>query len=113
LSHLDEETYRQRMDFAIRMASTMMGHHARQRNAFRGKAALTFVHHLIDAVEGMLQQSPSAETRALRTGGRDLRPTENTKAPKASVKVPKTKARRSGSSNSTQEKKPRQSSQKR
>jgi AcrR family transcriptional regulator len=113
LSHLDEGTYRQRMDFAIRMASTMMGHHARQKNAFRGKAALTFVHHLIDAVEGMLQQSPSAETQALQTGGLDLKPTENAKAPKASVKLPKSKARHSGTSNSTKERKPRQSRPKR
>ena len=65
LNHLDDDTFRQRLDIAIRMGSTMMGHHARQPNAFRGKAALKFVNQLIDAIEGMFTIKPSSDTESI------------------------------------------------
>lgn len=66
LTHLDEIAYRQRMDLATRMTSAAIGHHARQKNAFRGPEAELFVSDLIDALEGLLGAPVSSETRALR-----------------------------------------------
>jgi hypothetical protein len=43
----------------------MMGHHARQPNAFRGKTALKFVNQLIDAIEGMFTIKPSSDTESV------------------------------------------------
>lgn len=64
LPHLDEATYRQRMEFAVRMTSATMGHHARQKNAFKGTAADLFVSQLIDALDGLLSAPVSRETKA-------------------------------------------------
>ncbi|MDA0977757.1 MAG: helix-turn-helix domain containing protein [Proteobacteria bacterium] len=65
LTHLNEPAYRQRMDSAIRLASISMGHHARQRNAFRGQRGDYFVSSLIDALVGLLSAPVSAETAAV------------------------------------------------
>lgn len=65
LPHLDESTYLQRMDIAIRLCSTTMGHHARQKQAFRGAHAEYFLSGLLDALEGLLNAPVSKETQAL------------------------------------------------
>jgi AcrR family transcriptional regulator len=65
LPHLDEETYRQRMEIAVRTGSALMGYHARQKHTFRGKSADFFVNNLIDAMEGLLNAPVSDATRAL------------------------------------------------
>jgi AcrR family transcriptional regulator len=65
LTHLEEPTYRQRMEFAVRLSSVAMGHHARQKNAFRGKTAALFVSNLIDAIEGLLNAPASEESQAI------------------------------------------------
>ena len=66
LSHLDEPTYRQRMDFALRLCSAAMGNHARQQQAFRGASAERFVNSLIDALEGLLSAPVSQETNLFK-----------------------------------------------
>jgi AcrR family transcriptional regulator len=66
LSHLDEQNYRQRMDFAIRTTVIVMGHHSRQKNAFRGPDSELFLSNLIDALEGLLSAPVSSETKNLR-----------------------------------------------
>ena len=63
LPHLDESAYRQRMDLAVRMSSIAMGHHARQKDAFRGPKSDLFVSHLVDALEGLLSAPVSSTTR--------------------------------------------------
>ena len=65
LPHLDESTYHQRMDIAIRLGSTSMGHHARQKQAFRGSHAEYFLSGLLDALEGLLNAPVSKETQML------------------------------------------------
>ena len=65
LPHLDESTYHQRMDIAIRLCSTSMGHHARQKQAFRGSHAEYFLSGLLDALEGLLNAPVSKETQML------------------------------------------------
>ena len=66
LSHLDEQNYRQRMDIAIRTTAIVMGHHARQKSAFRGPDSELFLSNLIDALEGLLSAPVSSETKTLR-----------------------------------------------
>lgn len=65
LPHLDEKTYRQRMEITVRTISTLVGHHARQKSAYRGKAADFFVSNLIDAIEGILKAPISDGTRSI------------------------------------------------
>lgn len=65
LPHLDEKTYRQRMEIAVRTGSILLGHHARQKSASRGKSADFFISNLIDAIEGILRAPVSKETRSI------------------------------------------------
>jgi AcrR family transcriptional regulator len=65
LPHLDENTYLRRMDSAVRLTSISMGNHARQRNAFRGKAGDLFLCHLLDTIVGLLGAPISDETKAI------------------------------------------------
>jgi len=64
LPHLDELTYRRRMDLAVRMCSIAMGNHARQKSAFKEPEAGMFLSNLIDAMEGLLTAPVSEETKA-------------------------------------------------
>jgi len=66
LPHLDEETYRSRMEAAIMLCSASMYHQARQKNAFRGHQSDLFLHGLIDALVGLLSAPVSPETQALK-----------------------------------------------
>ncbi|MFT7222299.1 MAG: AcrR family transcriptional regulator [Candidatus Azotimanducaceae bacterium] len=63
LPHLNEATYRMRMDIAVRTTAIAMGHHARQKNAFRGIESERFLSHLVDAITGILSAPVSDETR--------------------------------------------------
>lgn len=65
LSHLDENTYRQRMESAVRLASVSMGNHARQKKAFKGTHAKLFLNNLIDTMAGVLSAPVSPETNAI------------------------------------------------
>ena len=74
LPHLDEQAYRQRMEFAIRMSSISMGNHARKKHAFRGLEAELFLSGLLDALEGLLGAPVSKETKAfIRSTGHSAR----------------------------------------
>ena len=66
LAELDEAAYRQRMELAVRLCAAATYQHARQRNAFRGKAAELFVSSLIDALTGLMSAPESKHTRELR-----------------------------------------------
>ncbi|MEM8767566.1 MAG: hypothetical protein AAGE43_08995 [Pseudomonadota bacterium] len=66
LTGLDEATYRQRMEFAVRLCAASIYQHAQQRSAFRGKKAELFISSLIDALAGLLSAPESTESRALR-----------------------------------------------
>jgi AcrR family transcriptional regulator len=66
LAHLDEQSYRQRMDIAIRTTAIVMGRHARQKSAFRGPQSELFLSNLIDALEGLLSAPVSNDTKTLR-----------------------------------------------
>lgn len=63
LSDLDNQAYRQRMEFAIRMISISIGNQGRKKQAFRGEQAELFLSSLLDALEGLLQAPVSKETR--------------------------------------------------
>ncbi len=65
LPQLDNESYRRRLDAAIRYVSVSVYGHAQQPNAFRGKTGELFYHHLIDTLVGLLLADESPETRAL------------------------------------------------
>ncbi len=65
LPHLDEETYRKRMEAAIMLCSASMYHQAKQKNAFRGQQSDLFLHNLVDALVGLLSAPVSRETKAL------------------------------------------------
>ncbi len=65
LQQLDPNTFQQRVESAVRLASISMGHHARQKNAFRGEEADLFVSNLLDAMVGVLSAPVSRETQAL------------------------------------------------
>jgi AcrR family transcriptional regulator len=65
LPHLDADTYRRRMEAAVRLCSASMYHQARQKNAFRGDQAELFLRHLIDALVGLLSAPVSEETLAV------------------------------------------------
>ncbi|MDP6825515.1 MAG: helix-turn-helix domain-containing protein [Pseudomonadales bacterium] len=66
LSHLDEATYRARMDLAVRMSSAAMGNHLRQKKLLKGQAADFFVNNLADALEGLLNAPVSPDTQSAR-----------------------------------------------
>lgn len=63
LPHLDQRSYRQRMEAAVRLCSASMFHQARQRNAFRGAQADFFYNGLLDALEGLLNAPVSSDTQ--------------------------------------------------
>lgn len=65
LPHLDEASYRRRMDSAIIFSATSMYRQARSKNAFRGPASDLFLEDLVDALEGLLSAPVSKETRQL------------------------------------------------
>ena len=65
LPHLDGVAYEQRMDSAVRLCSTSMGYHARQKYAFKGKKAEFFLSSLLDALEGLLKAPVTKETRGI------------------------------------------------
>ncbi len=65
LSHLDEQAYRQRMEFAVRLSSISMGNHAKKKQAFRGAEAELFLTSLLDALEGLLSAPVSKETESI------------------------------------------------
>lgn len=54
LPHLDDKTFRQRMDFSVRLCASAMSTQARVKNAFRGSQSNLFIEDLIDAVVGLL-----------------------------------------------------------
>ncbi len=54
LPQLNNRTFRQRMDFSVRLCASAMSSHAKKRNAFRGKQSDDFIESLIDAVVGLL-----------------------------------------------------------
>lgn len=66
LPHLDEQAFRQRLDFAFRLAAVSMAYQAKQKSAFRGPKADLFVSNLMDALEGLLTAPESATTMRLR-----------------------------------------------
>jgi hypothetical protein len=65
LPQLDNESYRRRLDAAIRYVSVSVYGHAQQPNAFRGKTGELFYHHLIDTLVGLLSAAESSDTKAL------------------------------------------------
>jgi AcrR family transcriptional regulator len=65
LPQLDNESYRRRLDAAIRYVSVSVYGHAQQPNAFRGKTGELFYHHLIDTLVGLLSAVESSDTKAL------------------------------------------------
>lgn len=65
LSHLDEETFQERLQSAVRLVSISMGHHAREKGAFRSAAADWFINNLLDAMVGLLSAPISKETEKL------------------------------------------------
>ena len=66
MPQLDEQAFRQRMDFAFRLVAVSMANQATQKNAFRGPAADLFVSSLIDALKGLLTAPESGTTKKLR-----------------------------------------------
>ena len=63
MPHLDETTYRARMDLAVRMGSAAVSNHMRQKKPMKGPAADFFINNLIDALEGLLAAKVSTETK--------------------------------------------------
>ena len=61
LPHLSEATWRQRLDFAVRLCSSAMYAQARVRTAFRGQQSSFFIQGLIDALVGLLSASEATE----------------------------------------------------
>ena len=59
LPHLDESTYRARMDLAVRMCSAAVSHHMREQKPMKGRTADFFVNNLIDSLEGLLSAKVS------------------------------------------------------
>jgi hypothetical protein len=64
LTHLDDATYRHRMDGVIRLVAISMGYYVRQKTAFRRSAADLFLNNLFDAMVGLLSAPISPETKA-------------------------------------------------
>lgn len=65
LAHLDEITFRNRMELAVRMCSAAMRSHARHKNAFKGREAELFISNLVDGLEGLLSAPVSKKTKLL------------------------------------------------
>lgn len=65
LRHLPEVLFRLRMDHALRFATLMLSHRAREGGTFRGKSARVFIHDLADTMAGLLAAPVSEETRAV------------------------------------------------
>ena len=66
LIHLDEPTYRARMELAVRMCSAALGNHLRKKQPLKGATADFFINNLIDSLEGLLAAPVSAVTRAVK-----------------------------------------------
>ena len=66
LIHLDEPTYRARMDLAVRMCSAALSNHLRQKQPLKGTTADFFINNLIDSLEGLLSAPMSKDTRRIR-----------------------------------------------
>lgn len=64
LPHINESTYRIRMDIAVRTTAIAKGQHARQKNAFRGVEPERFLNHRLDVITGILSETVSEETSA-------------------------------------------------
>ncbi len=60
LAHLSDETFRQRVEFAVRLSASAMYSRAREGKTFRGPKADFFVTGLIDALEGLLMAPESS-----------------------------------------------------
>lgn len=52
--HLSDDTFAQRMEFAVRLCASAMFRQASAKNAFRGQPSDVFIEGLIDAVLGLL-----------------------------------------------------------
>jgi hypothetical protein len=65
LQHLTDASYRRRMESVVRLTAISLGHHARQKNAFRGTFAELFFNNLIDEIAGLLTTPASPETRSI------------------------------------------------
>ena len=63
LPHLDESTYRARMDLAARMCSAAVGNHMRQKRPMKGATAELFIDNLLDALEGLLSAKVTKKAR--------------------------------------------------
>jgi len=63
LPHLNEPTYRARMDLAVRMCSAAVSNHLRQKKPMTGPAADFFINNLVDALEGLLGGQVSPATK--------------------------------------------------
>ena len=66
LIHLDEPTYRARMELAVRMCSAALGNHLRKKQPLKGTTADFFINNLIDSLEGLLSAPVSVATHAAR-----------------------------------------------
>jgi len=66
LGHLEDNDFYTRMEAAIRLCSASMHHQAKQKHAFRGHQSDLFLHHLVDALVGLLSAPISPETLALK-----------------------------------------------
>jgi ribosomal protein L10 len=53
------------MESVIRLAAISLGHHARQKDAFRGPTAELFFNNLVDEIAGLLMAPVSPETRSI------------------------------------------------
>ena len=66
LGALDDETFRFRIDAALRFAAANFVHHAGQSGAFTGPKGDVFFSNVLDALEGILHAPVSAETQRIR-----------------------------------------------
>lgn len=62
LPHLDEKTYRARMDLAVRTCSAAMGSYFQQKSPMKGPKAEFFLTNVVDSLEGMLSAPVSKQT---------------------------------------------------
>ncbi len=66
LPHLDEKTYRARMDLAVRACSAAMGSYFQGKGAVKGPKAEFFLTNVVDALEGLLSAPATQQTDALK-----------------------------------------------
>ncbi|MDG1203910.1 MAG: TetR/AcrR family transcriptional regulator, partial [Pseudomonadales bacterium] len=66
LKHLDDKTYRARMDLAVRACSAAMGSYFQQKGAVKGAKAEFFLNNVVDALEGMLSAPETRGTNTLK-----------------------------------------------